>query len=56
EWQSELQYDFHLQRVYGAGRSFSDLRRQLPSRFETLADDVFGPLLEHLITEQHDDA
>jgi exodeoxyribonuclease V gamma subunit len=56
EWQLELQNDLHLQRVYGAGRSFAELRRRLPERFETLAAEVFGPLLEHLITEQHEGA
>jgi hypothetical protein len=45
-----------LQRVYGPGRTFSDLRRRHPARFETLAGEIFGPLLEHLITEQFDDA
>ncbi len=56
EWQQELQFDLHLQRVYGASRSFSDVRRRLPVRFEALADEVFGPLLDHLQTEQHEGA
>lgn len=56
EWQQELQHDFHLQRVYGAGRSFAELRRRLPVRFEALADEIFGPLLDHLVTEHHEGA
>ena len=56
EWQLELQRDSHLQRVYGADRSFAELRRQHQDQFEQLALEIFEPLLEHLESEEHGEA
>ncbi|MEO8178928.1 MAG: exodeoxyribonuclease V subunit gamma [Deltaproteobacteria bacterium] len=53
EWQQELGRDNHLQRVYGAGTSFAELRREHSATFEALAAELFEPLLEHLDSEEH---
>ncbi|HEU4579555.1 MAG TPA: exodeoxyribonuclease V subunit gamma [Polyangiaceae bacterium] len=53
EWQLELQRDSHLQRVYGADRSFAELRREHQAEFEQLALEIFEPLIEHLESEEH---
>jgi exonuclease V gamma subunit len=53
EWRQELEHDLNLQRVYGTERTFAEQRRRAPVPFETLAVDVFEPLLEHLVSEQH---
>jgi len=39
EWQLELQRDSHLQRVYGADKSFAELRREHQAEFELGAVD-----------------
>ena len=56
EWQLELQRDSHLQRVYGADKSFAELRREHQAGFEELAIEIFEPLLEHLESEEHGEA
>jgi exodeoxyribonuclease V gamma subunit len=56
EWQQEVDWDNHLQRVYGPAASFSELRRGYSGEFEALASEVFQPLLEHLDSEEHGDA
>jgi len=56
EWQLELQRDSHLQRVYGADKSFAELRREHQAEFEQLAIEIFEPLLEHLESEEHGEA
>jgi exodeoxyribonuclease V gamma subunit len=56
EWQLELQRDSHLQRVYGADKSFAELRREHQAEFEQLALEIFEPLLEHLESEEHGEA
>jgi exodeoxyribonuclease V gamma subunit len=53
EWRQELEQDLNLQRVYGSELTFAEQRRRAPIPFETLAVDVFEPLLEHLVSEQH---
>ncbi|HKO91311.1 MAG TPA: exodeoxyribonuclease V subunit gamma [Polyangiaceae bacterium] len=53
EWRQELEHDLNLQRVYGTERTFAEQRRRAAVPFETLAVDVFEPLLEHLVSEQH---
>jgi hypothetical protein len=53
EWRQELEHDLNLQRVYGTERTFAEHRRRAPIPFETLAVDVFEPLLEHLVSEAH---
>jgi exonuclease V gamma subunit len=53
EWQQELERDNHLLRVYGAGATFSELRREHSATFEALATELFEPLLEHLDSEEH---
>jgi exodeoxyribonuclease V gamma subunit len=53
EWQQELERDNHLLRVYGAGASFAELRREHSATFEALATELFEPLLEHLDSEEH---
>ncbi len=56
EWRREVQEDAHLRRVFGADRQLSDLRPTSPGQaaFEELAGEVFGPLLEHLVTSSED--
>jgi exodeoxyribonuclease V gamma subunit len=56
EWQLELERDNHLQRVYGSGATFTELRREHSAEFEALASEVFEPLLEHLDSAEHGDA
>jgi exonuclease V gamma subunit len=56
EWQLELQRDSHLLRVYGADKSFAELRREHQAEFEQLALEVFEPLLTHLESEEHGEA
>jgi exodeoxyribonuclease V gamma subunit len=54
EWQTEVKREPHLTRVYGSGALLSELDPAATGRtsFEELALDVFGPLLDHLISSE----
>ena len=53
EWQQELEHEYHLQRVFGAARSFAELRRRHGEAFEALAVELLDPLLDHLDSQEH---
>ncbi len=52
EWRKEVSFDPHLQRVFMIDHELAHPFEPAPGRtgFETLALEVFGPLLEHLST------
>jgi exodeoxyribonuclease V gamma subunit len=53
QWQTEVERDPHLSRVYGNAQLLSELRSPAGERpaFEELALDIFEPLLAHLISD-----
>jgi exodeoxyribonuclease V gamma subunit len=56
QWQTEIERDPHLTRVYGRAHLLSALRPEAAGRaaFEELALATFEPLLAHLITPDQD--